>query len=185
VPGYPKFWTDKRSSLKADYQLLVAKHPNAEVQLKHLFKILCNIEDVAGYTPASVGESVQWTSTVNTVDDNRSTAKLKLERSSLVPCIGTYTVTLNESKTVLKASTLEGQTTSPKAAGEQITQDKGFKEVRRHKRCNTEDETQNFRETSNAGQNVCRLKTPHSKFLHPPQSNRNGHRHLQYRGHTT
>jgi hypothetical protein len=30
VPGYQKFWTDKRTTLKAEYQSLVAKYPNAE-----------------------------------------------------------------------------------------------------------------------------------------------------------
>jgi hypothetical protein len=50
--------------------LLVAKHPDAEVQLKPLFKILCGIEEVSGYTPASVGEIVEWTSMVNTVEEN-------------------------------------------------------------------------------------------------------------------
>jgi hypothetical protein len=72
VQGYQKFWTGKRTSVKADYQLLVAKHSDAEVQLKQLFKILCGIEGIAGYTPASVGESVEWTSVVNTAEDNRS-----------------------------------------------------------------------------------------------------------------
>jgi hypothetical protein len=41
VPGHQKFWTDKRTTLKAEYQLLVAKYPNADAQLKQLFKILC------------------------------------------------------------------------------------------------------------------------------------------------
>jgi hypothetical protein len=67
VPGYPQFWTDKRSSLEADHKLLVAKYPEAEVNLKQLFKILCDIQDVAGYAPASVGENVEWTA-----EDNRA-----------------------------------------------------------------------------------------------------------------
>jgi hypothetical protein len=59
VPGYKKFWTDKGTTLKAEYQLLVARYPNAEAQLKQLFKILCGIEVMAGHTPASVGQSVE------------------------------------------------------------------------------------------------------------------------------
>jgi hypothetical protein len=54
-----------------------------------------------------------------------------------LPCIA-----LNELKTVLKASTLECQTTSPKAEGEQLTQDEEFKEVRRRKRHNTDEAAQ-------------------------------------------
>jgi hypothetical protein len=104
VPGYQKFWTDKRTSLKAHYQLLVAKHPDAEVQLKQLFKILCDIEDVAGYTPVSVGESVEWTSIVNTAEDNRTSYCKALNGKTLYSALyGTYTVTLNKSKVMLKA----------------------------------------------------------------------------------
>lgn len=40
VAGYQKFWTDKRTSVKADNQFLEAKHSDAEVQPKQLFKIL-------------------------------------------------------------------------------------------------------------------------------------------------
>jgi hypothetical protein len=39
---------------------------------------------------------------------------------------------------VLKASTLASQDKSPEPVGEQLTQDEGFKEVRRRKRHNTD-----------------------------------------------
>jgi hypothetical protein len=51
VLRYQKFWTDKRISLKAEYQSLEAKYPDAEAQLKQL----CDIEVVAGQTPAPEG----------------------------------------------------------------------------------------------------------------------------------
>jgi hypothetical protein len=53
---------------------------------------------------------------------------------------GTYTVTLDELKALLKENTLADQTTSPKASGQQTTQKDGFQEVRRRKR-HPEDET--------------------------------------------
>jgi hypothetical protein len=40
--------------------------------MRQLYKILCDIEDVAGYTPASVGESEQWASIVSRVEENRA-----------------------------------------------------------------------------------------------------------------
>jgi hypothetical protein len=65
VPGYQAYWTDKRQTLKSEYQQLVAQFPDADAQLKQLFKLLCDIEDVAGYTSASVGDSKEWSSIVN------------------------------------------------------------------------------------------------------------------------
>jgi vacuolar-type H+-ATPase subunit D/Vma8 len=34
LPGYQKFLKDKRTTLKAEHQSLVAKYPDAEAQLK-------------------------------------------------------------------------------------------------------------------------------------------------------
>jgi hypothetical protein len=48
VPGYQAFWTTARKSIKGEFQRLVGQHPDAEEQLRQLFKILCDIEDVAG-----------------------------------------------------------------------------------------------------------------------------------------
>jgi hypothetical protein len=56
--------------MKSEYQMLVVQHPNADTHLKQVFKVLCDIEDVAGYTPASVRGSVQWMSIVNTAEGN-------------------------------------------------------------------------------------------------------------------
>jgi chaperonin cofactor prefoldin len=65
VPGYQTFWTNKRSTLRSKYQSLVQQYPDADAQLKQLFKVLGDIEDVAGDKPASVGESVEWAAIVN------------------------------------------------------------------------------------------------------------------------
>jgi hypothetical protein len=57
VPGYQAFWIEKRQALKTEYKRLLNQSPDADAQLKQLFKVLCDIEEVAGYTPASVGDS--------------------------------------------------------------------------------------------------------------------------------
>jgi hypothetical protein len=57
VPGYQAFWIHKRKALKTEYKGLLNQSPDADAQLKQLFKVHCDIEDVAGYTPASVGDS--------------------------------------------------------------------------------------------------------------------------------
>jgi hypothetical protein len=55
LPRYQKFWKDKRT-LRAEHQSLVAKYPDAEAQLKQLFKILCDIEVVAGHAQLRWGK---------------------------------------------------------------------------------------------------------------------------------
>jgi hypothetical protein len=95
VPGYQKFWKDKRATLREEQQS-VAKYPDAEAQLKQLFKILCAIEVVAGQTPASGwGRKFEWTSIVNTAEDNRASCCKVLTGKALFSALyGTYTVTL-------------------------------------------------------------------------------------------
>jgi hypothetical protein len=57
MPGYYAYWAEQRETLKSEYRQLLGQFPDADAQLKQLFKVLCDIEDVAGYTPAPVGES--------------------------------------------------------------------------------------------------------------------------------
>jgi hypothetical protein len=59
VPAYQQFWTDKRSSLKTEYSQINGTHPDAAAPMQQLFKVLCEIGDLAKYTPSSVGESEQ------------------------------------------------------------------------------------------------------------------------------
>jgi hypothetical protein len=69
VPGYQAFRTEKRKTLKSEYQRLIGQFPDADAQLKQLFRVLCDIEDVAGYTPASVGDSEQWSSMISAAEE--------------------------------------------------------------------------------------------------------------------
>jgi hypothetical protein len=55
--------------LKSD-QTLVQQYPDAEAQLKQLFKVLGDIEGVTGHRPASVGKSVEWAAIVNAAVEN-------------------------------------------------------------------------------------------------------------------
>jgi hypothetical protein len=70
-PGYQAFWTNKRKTLKSEFQQLTGKYPDAEIQLRQLFKVLCDIEDVAEPAPAPVGESEHWNVIVNSAEENR------------------------------------------------------------------------------------------------------------------
>jgi hypothetical protein len=86
--------------------------------------VLCSTEDLASCTPASVGESGEWAVIVSSAEDNRESYCKALSGKTLFSALyGTYTVTLNELKNVLKASGQAGQT----------KQEDGFKEVRSRK----------------------------------------------------
>jgi hypothetical protein len=100
---------------------LVGKHPDAEVQLCQLFKVLCDIEDVAEYAPPSVGETEEWADIVNTVEENFCIA---LHGRTLYSALyGTYSVTLKEQKGLVKAG-IFGEEQSKKQV--QPTEEEGF-----------------------------------------------------------
>jgi hypothetical protein len=64
---------------------------------------------MARSTPASVGESEQWSSIINTEEENRENFCKVLTGKNLYSALHcTYTVALNDVKAVLKANTLAG-----------------------------------------------------------------------------
>jgi hypothetical protein len=93
--------------------------------LQQLYKVLSDIEALAKCTPATVRESEEWAAIVMSAEDNRETFSLALQGKPLYSALyGTYTVTLNDFKSLLKASCQAGRS----------SQGDGFKEVRRRKR---------------------------------------------------
>jgi hypothetical protein len=104
VPGYHAFWTDTCNKLKSEYQQLIGQFPDTDSQLKLLFKVMREIEEMPRCTPTSVGDSEQCSSIVSTAEENR-----KNYYNLLYTMYGTYTVALHELKAVLKASTPAGQ----------------------------------------------------------------------------
>jgi hypothetical protein len=118
VPGYQAFWTNARKTFNAEFQRLVGQHPDAEEQLRQLFKVLCDFEDVAWYTPVSVGENHEWTSTVSTVEENHANYCKAISWKTLCSALyGTYAVTLNELKCLLKASIFSEEHETTKTQG--------------------------------------------------------------------
>jgi hypothetical protein len=82
---------------------------------------------MARYIPASVGESEQWSSIVNIAEENRQNFCKVLNGKTLFSALhGKYTVTLQEFKAVLIASTPAGQSKTLKSSA---TQEDGFREV--------------------------------------------------------
>jgi hypothetical protein len=112
---------DKRSSLKKQFQSIEEKYPDATPAIKPLFKVLCNIEDLVGFTPALLGQSGEWAAIISSAEESCENYCKALRGKTLFSTLyRTYTVTLNELKAVLKINHHTGQ---PKI------QDKGFKEV--------------------------------------------------------
>jgi hypothetical protein len=132
VPGYQSFWANTRSALKSEYHSLIGQVPDVDAQLKRLFNVLGDIESVAAYTPASVGNSEQWSAIINSAEENKQNLCKALSGKTLLSALyGIYTVALHEVMAVLKATTLASQSKTPKSAA---TQEDGFKEVRKRKR---------------------------------------------------
>jgi hypothetical protein len=69
--GIPVIWTNTRSALKSEYHSLIGQFPDADAQLKKLLNVLGDIEGVAAYNPASVGNSAQWSAIVNSAEESR------------------------------------------------------------------------------------------------------------------
>jgi hypothetical protein len=83
--------------------------------------LLGDIKDVAGHTPASVGESVEWAVTLNAAEENGANYCKAFHGQALFSALyGPYTVTLDQFKVVLKTSAL---------AGGQTRQEDGFQQV--------------------------------------------------------
>jgi hypothetical protein len=115
--------------------------------------LLGDIEDVTGHTAASVGESAEWAAIVNAAEGKGANyCKALHVKTSFSALYDTYTVTLGELKAMLKASILAGQTISPRATGQQTTQEVGFQEVRRRKPRATQINCRNFKERGSSGE---------------------------------
>jgi nitroreductase len=94
VPGYQAFWTDTCNKLKSEYQQLIGQVPDADAQLKQLFKEIRDIEEMARYTP-SAGQSEQWSSIISTAEENRQNFCKVLNGKNLFNALyGIYTQSL-------------------------------------------------------------------------------------------
>jgi hypothetical protein len=50
----------------------MSKYPEAASVVRQVYKVLDDIENLAGCTPTKVGESSEWVSIVNTAEENRA-----------------------------------------------------------------------------------------------------------------
>jgi hypothetical protein len=82
------------------------KYPEAASIIQQLYKLLRDIENLARYILAKVGESSEWMTIVNSAEENRANFCKILDEKPLSSALyGMYIVALNELKSVLKMST--------------------------------------------------------------------------------
>jgi hypothetical protein len=98
--------------------------------------VISDIEILAKCTLDRVGESSQWTTIVNGLEENRAIFCKFLDGKPLFSALyGMYTVTLKELQAVLKGNTQTEQSgTVNKTSLDSTAQDDDFQEVKRRKR---------------------------------------------------
>jgi hypothetical protein len=106
--GIPKYWGEKLSPLKFQCRAITKKCPET-VAVVQVHKMLSDIEILVGCTMAKVDKSSEWTTIVNSAEDNRVNFCKFLDGKQLFSALyGMYMVTLNELKTVLKVNKQAG-----------------------------------------------------------------------------
>jgi hypothetical protein len=126
-----------------------------------------DIEEIASYTPASVGESEQWSSIVSMEEENRQNLCKVLNGKNLFSALLARRVALHELKAALKATTPAGLFKTPKSVA---TQEYGFKEVRRRKRHSTNETAPTSKKAGYTAVDTPPKDFANRKFFTPPRA---------------
>jgi hypothetical protein len=109
VIGFWKYWMQKLASLKSECYAIMNKYPGVTSVVQQVYKIFSDIEMLARCTPAKVRERSEWTSIVNSVEENTANFCKPLDGMRLFNALYDMSVvTLNEVKAILKVSAPEG-----------------------------------------------------------------------------
>jgi hypothetical protein len=120
--------------LKYEFHDIMNKYPEA-ASVVQVYKVLSDTETLAKCTPARVGGGSQWTTIVNSAEENRAKSATFLDGKSLFSALyGMHTVTLKELKAALKVNAQAGQNGAVSKTSLQSTpHDDDFQEVKRRK----------------------------------------------------
>jgi hypothetical protein len=133
-------------------------YPDAAPTMQQLFKVLCDIDNLANSTPISVGERREWPAITNSAEDNRENyCKVLRVKTPFSVLYGTYTVMLHDLIKVLKGST------------QQVDY---FKEVCSRKRQCNEEAVQIMKKAVLPASTVT---VATENFFTPPPDNQHGH----------
>jgi hypothetical protein len=113
----------------------MSKYPEAASVLQQLYKVLSDIENLAGCTLAKVGGSYDCTSAVNSTQENRENFCKGIDgKPHFSALYDMYTVTLNELKAALKVSGQAGQSSAVNETSVETMAQGNFQEIKRCKR---------------------------------------------------
>jgi hypothetical protein len=88
----------------------MSKHPEVDSVVQHVCKMLSGTEYFAGCTPVKVAEGSEWTSAVNSAEENRANYCKAVDGKPLFKALyGMYKVALNKLKAALKLGVKAGQ----------------------------------------------------------------------------
>jgi hypothetical protein len=141
VPLFRKYWTQKLELLNSQCHAITKKYPEAGSVVQKVHKVLNEIETLARCTAAEVEESPEWTTILNSAEDNKTNFCKVLDGKPLFSALyGMYTVILNELKAV--SAQEKHSVTANKTSSGPTTQDDEFREVKSRKRHNSNGNSQ-------------------------------------------
>jgi hypothetical protein len=130
-PGFRKYWREELSSPKSESHATTNKYPEA-ASIVRVHKMISDIVILAKSTLTGVEKSSQWTTIVNSAEENRAKFCTFLDGKPLFSALyGTYTVPLKKLQAVLKVNAQTGQSGAVnKTSLESRGQDDDFQEVK-------------------------------------------------------
>jgi hypothetical protein len=123
------------------------KYPEAGTMVQQVHKVLSDIEILTGCTPTKVGESSEWTTIVNSAEENRANFCKSLDWTLQFNALySMYTVTLIQLKAV--SAQAKHSDAVNKTSSESTAQDDDFREVKKRKRHNSNDTSQSAKKST-------------------------------------
>jgi hypothetical protein len=134
-PGFQKEWRQKLPP-KSECHAITNKYPEADSVVQQIRKLLSGIEILAKCRPARVGESSQWTTIMNSAEENRTKFRIFFRwEAAFQRLLWHVQGNIEKLKTILKGSKRVAKSGAVnKTSLKSTAQDDDFQEVKRRKR---------------------------------------------------
>jgi hypothetical protein len=159
VRGFPKYWSQTLASLNSQYHAIKNKFREADSVVQKVHNIISDIKIFAGCIPTKVGGSSEWTTIVNSAEENRANFCKVLgwkPQFSALYCM--YTATMNELKAVSAQPKHSGAVN--KTSLKPTAQVDDFQKVKRRKRHNSNDNSQSVNKSTKTIRTSAAVKLP-------------------------
>jgi hypothetical protein len=135
---FQTLWSKLNECLRLEYGNIIQQHPGAEAVMERLSGVIVHIAQLAGSTPAAVGESPKWTLIVQSMADTTRNLQQLLKGKHLYSALyGVYTEVLHDLTAVVEESAFKEET--PKTTITAPPSIEEFREEERRKRKPTDD----------------------------------------------